>query len=87
MLQFRAAVELDAELPCDFICNTLDTALWGEKVSLSLGQVWQVRGACVPTFSFLFPVSPVKRDESRILLVLGQDTDGGLQKGREFLWF
>lgn len=79
MLKCRAAVELDAELPFDFICNTLDTVLWGGKVSLSLGQVWQVRGACAPTFSFLFPVSPVERDESRILLVLGQHTDSGLQ--------
>lgn len=48
-------------------------------MSLSLGQVSQLRGACASTFSFLFPVSPVERGESRILLVLGQGTDSGLQ--------
>lgn len=79
-------------------CPVISSAIYqmlhcGGKSVSEHGQVWQVRGACASTFSFLFPVLPVERHESRILFFLGQDTDSGLQlisglqRGRELLGF
>lgn len=48
---------------------------------------WASFGSEVPVLQPFILASPVKRDESRIVLVLGQDTDSdlqmisGLQKG------